>query len=253
MKIICQHENEKAGFVVVQTEPQIRTLYDIYGYTKLAFPYLIYAIVYMKEAHRHEEDGRFIYPGITKLGLSVYFANKSTRSFQNQVWLPPMTGIRRMDQYGAVCTNHNYDGRQYMQLKDLILDITSLWWGTTHSVCPEWKQVNYQEVLQTNWHFQSQVVPHYPSNSVFESCNSFSTKIGKVIEYLTEHINDSKIERAYHNCIGDLYFDMVKLRTQDSLRETFWNQSVPVSKLKKNSPLIDIPLLKTETKLSLVY
>lgn len=150
MKIVYEYENGSEGAVVVQSDPQTRTIWANGG-KMVNFPYLVQIITYDKVP-----GNKFSYGGIYKTGLVVLFANKPIQSLEDTVYICP-TEIPR---YGLVCTPHQYDNKTFDTLESLIFFVTGLWWQIEHyylyangdgQASSRWQRATTDEVLTMNW------------------------------------------------------------------------------------------------------
>jgi len=150
MKIIYENENSSMGMVVVQSDPQRRTVWANGGKT-VNFPYLVQIITYDKVA-----GGKFSYGGIYKTGLIVLFSNKPIESLEDDVYVCPT----ELGRHGLVCTPHQYDNKTFDTVESLILFVTGLWWQIEHyhlyasgdpTATSKWQRATTDEVLEIVW------------------------------------------------------------------------------------------------------
>lgn len=135
MKIIYEHESKHAGMVVLQTEPQTRTISTPYSFKRLHFPYVLHIIAYEKKLNKYH------YNGIFKLGLSVYFSQNPVDSLETEIRLPPIEAST-YGRYGLICTPHQYDCKEFDTRDELISFVSDLWWQIQHNPFPGWVHVS---------------------------------------------------------------------------------------------------------------
>lgn len=142
MKIIYEYGDSNYGLVVIEQEPQKRTVW-LDNPRQLNFPYVINIITYDKL-----KNGKFSYGGIYKTGLVVLLANQSIKSLDDMVYVCPTEAGRR----GLVCTPHEYDNKQFDTLNELLFFVTSMWWQIHHgNVVGDWRKETVDSVLKRNW------------------------------------------------------------------------------------------------------
>lgn len=144
MKIIYEYENTAYGLVVVQQEPQARTIWAS-SPRYLQFPYVINIITYDKVP-----GGKVSYGGIYKTGLVVLLANKSPKTLDDTVYICP-TEIGR---HGLVCTPHQHDNKTFDSLNELLFFVTAMWWQIHHgnfNELEDWRKETAKTILERKW------------------------------------------------------------------------------------------------------
>ena len=141
MKILYAHEDKNSGQVVIQFEPQARTIFRRYGSIRLNFPYVIHVINY-----RINSFGQYVYRGFYSSAFAVFFSNAPIKSLSDIVFVSPT------ERGAYVCTPHQYDDKAFESKEELIAFVSGLWWQMTHDVmCPHWSQFTPEEVLKQCW------------------------------------------------------------------------------------------------------
>lgn len=137
MKLRYHLDRKHDGLVVVEAEPQMRSLF-IYSQMKntmrVPLPYLIFTIRYTKNGKK------IVYPGIYGSGLHVFCRTEPLASVDDVVCLLPTDSNSR----GLVCTDHGSDNKQYKSITDLVNYVVTHWWGHMH-------QLEYQPFHPTAW------------------------------------------------------------------------------------------------------
>lgn len=127
MKIRLHQEDHEKGLIVIESEPQIRTIFltSSYKYTeRLAFPYVYHIIHYRKIGKK------YYYFGIYDRGLMVFMNKKPIRSINSKLCFCPL----EVERFGISCTNHDKDESAYNSISDLIGDIIGDWWQMEHLI-----------------------------------------------------------------------------------------------------------------------
>lgn len=127
MKIRLHKEDHGKGLIVLESEPQIRTIFitSSFKYTeRLAFPY-VYHIIHYRIIH-----GKYYYFGIYDRGLMVFMRNKPIRSINSKFCFCPL----EVERFGISCTIHEKDQSKYNSIFDLIHDVISDWWQMEHQI-----------------------------------------------------------------------------------------------------------------------
>lgn len=221
MKIIYEYENDYAGMAAVQIEPQTRTIGSHYGFRRLHFPYILKIISYEKF------DGKFIYNGIFKLGLSVYFSSKPAK-LKTKISVPPMM-TNSYGNYGLICTPHPLDASVFKTRDELILFASDLWWQIEHNPFTSWLRVQSpEEMLKV-------------SNDLSAVNGHFAATLEKVLEFVKTHSVDYKFSWnvSWPNGYPSSAQEFLISLTSNKFQKTFWNQP---SKL--NFELVDKPFEK---------
>lgn len=146
MKIIYEYENADYGIVVVEQEPQARTIWAN-SPRQLYFPYIINIITYDKVP-----GGKVSYGGIYKTGLIVLLANKSPKTLDDTVYICPTESGRK----GLVCTPHQYDNKTFDSLNELLFFVTAMWWQIHHGnfiELEDWKKKTVENILESQWDY----------------------------------------------------------------------------------------------------
>lgn len=87
------------------------------------FPYMYFVVKSTKK------DNGYQYGGLWAGGLSLFCSRTRIKSFEDPVYLLPMEKQRN----GAVCTDHNHDGKIFETNKELELFIIDSWWKLEHT------------------------------------------------------------------------------------------------------------------------
>lgn len=144
MKIIYEYEDAAYGIVIVEQDPQARTIWAN-SPRCLQFPYVINIITYDKVP-----GGKVSYGGIYKTGLVVLLTNKSPKTLDDTVYICPTESQRQ----GLVCTPHEHDNRTFDSLNELLFFVTSMWWQIHHGNFTEledWKKETAKTILKRKW------------------------------------------------------------------------------------------------------
>ena len=125
MKLKYIDENDSDGILILESEPQIRNLF-IQSQTKdsirVPFPYMQFVFRYTKRLNK------FVYHGYSGAALSILGSKKSLTSLKSKSFVIPT------DTTCIVCTDHDYDGKEYNTLFEMTQEIITLWWGTRHVI-----------------------------------------------------------------------------------------------------------------------
>lgn len=143
---------ESWGLVILQSEPQVRTITRLNHKdflqepVTLAFPHLIFTIRYFMLG------GKYVYPGFGSYGLHVHCRKGLLKKFDDDVCYLPTDYYRR----GMVCTDHSFDYSQYNSLQDLVKAVVGLWWNTVHTLeyCPGdvlWEEILAKDLEKAQW------------------------------------------------------------------------------------------------------
>lgn len=144
MKIIYEYENATYGIVVVEQEPQARTIWAN-SPRYLQFPYVINIITYDKVP-----GGKVSYGGIYKTGLIVLLTNTSPKTLDDTVYICPTEKSRK----GLVCTPHQHDNKTFDSLNELLFFVTAMWWQIHHGdffELVDWKKETAKTILEKKW------------------------------------------------------------------------------------------------------
>lgn len=171
MKIIYEYGDSSYGLVVIEQEPQKRTVW-LGSPRQLNFPYVINIITYDKLS-----NGKVCYGGIYKTGLIVLLANQSIKSLDDMVYVCPTEAGR----HGLVCTPHEYDNKQFDTLNELLFFVTSLWWQIHHGdVVGDWRKETTESVLKKDWGrsltLREAIEADYPGTVGYGRCKTDSRK-----------------------------------------------------------------------------
>lgn len=133
------------GFVVVQHEPQARTLWFAHRPVRVNFPYLIQFISYKKLGND------FVWNGIYDGGLAAYFSSKPISSVQDKISVS-YASHHPFEKNGFLCSDHVLDGSQFSSINDLVLFVHDLFLrtmipGDNHN----WRNKTEEEILKGNW------------------------------------------------------------------------------------------------------
>lgn len=149
MKLRYHIDREKDGLVILESEPQVRTIFvvsQLRNNIRVPFPHIIFTIRYEKL------DDKFVYPGIYRSGLCVYGKLKPLNKLSDEVIYLPTDYIRK----GLVCTNHSYDSKKFDSLKELVNFVVALWWSMSHMVEYQpfkklWNESDLKDLKSANW------------------------------------------------------------------------------------------------------
>jgi hypothetical protein len=138
MKLRYHLDRKHDGLVLLEAEPQVRSLF-IYSQTKntmrVPLPYILFTVRYTKNGKKVR------YPGIYGSGLHVFCRIEPLTSVEDKVCLLPTDHNSR----GLVCTDHGSDNKQYNSVQELVNYVVTHWWGHMH-------QLEYQPFGATAWH-----------------------------------------------------------------------------------------------------
>lgn len=124
MKLKCHNDCTVGGFLILESEPQVRTLFvssELRSTLRVKLPHILFIIRYQKY------NNKFIYPGLYGNGLNIACSFKSIQNLTDEVYYLPTD-------YSPVCTNHAYDNKIFDTTYELANFVISLWWGTVHSL-----------------------------------------------------------------------------------------------------------------------
>ena len=145
MKLKFESEDEYKGMIILEAEPQYRSVFihsmqqDEYGdfpgdpiSIRLPFPYIEYVIQYEKiHAGYNGSKVYYKYKGVYGNGLRIFGKLTTLKHTSEEVFLFSIEN----DNYGTSCTEHSYDNKLYPSVTDLVNEVISLWWGHTHHHC----------------------------------------------------------------------------------------------------------------------
>lgn len=121
MKIRLNYVAKDRGMLILEFEPQFRTMFFVNGnksIKRVPFPYFIVVLSY------EIVNGKICYFGLKGGGLRIYFNNKPLKSFEDAVW------FSLTESYGIVCTDHSFDNYVCDNIFELKNTILNLWFGT---------------------------------------------------------------------------------------------------------------------------
>lgn len=124
MKLKCHNDCTVDGLLILESEPQVRTLFissELRSTIRVHLPHILFIVRY------HKYNNKFIYPGLYGNGLNIACNFKSIQNLTDEVYYLPTD-------YGPVCTNHYYDRKAFYTTYELANFVISLWWGTVHSL-----------------------------------------------------------------------------------------------------------------------
>lgn len=194
----------KGGFLLLESDPQMRTIYESDPYygnfsVRVPYPHLLFGIKYFVD-----KNGKYVYLGQPMGSLTCFFANNSIKSLKDEVYY----GITDMHNFGIVCTDHTYDGKTFRDLKSLVNFVINEYWSCVHRVPQEWKSIDIKDVSNTNW------ADVY--NSMYDGYGNYYTNLfsKKTLEYhLQIHM------QTYSGiCEWDLQDAKLTSKTMESLK-----------------------------------
>jgi len=145
VKVRYRQESKDRGLMVLESPPQIRTIFTYEGVVSLSFPFLIHAITY------GIKGGQYTYYGVYDKGLCVFLANEPLETMDSMLCYSPTD----MERSGLVCTNHGYDRRPYNTAVELVTTVLMVWWGMTHQIPSDlfkiWKQLTPKTACKYDW------------------------------------------------------------------------------------------------------
>lgn len=140
MKIRLHLDRANDGLVILESEPQLRSLF-VYSQTRnimrVPLPHILFTVRYVKLS-----TGWFAYPGIYGSGLSVYGNLKPLSTVSDKVFYLPTDYVNYK---GLVCTDHKSDNKQFKSVKELVDCVVTHWWSHLH-------HIDYQPFGATAWH-----------------------------------------------------------------------------------------------------
>ena len=151
MKIRYHLDRKDDGLLILETEPQVRTMF-VYSQNKqtmrVPLPYLIFVVRYIKT-----KKG-FKYPGIAGSGLFVYGKFTPLDKISDGVVYLPTDKNR----HGQVCTRHSSDNKIYKTINDLVNEVLTLWFSHVHYLEYDpflssggWSKASLQNLSTGNW------------------------------------------------------------------------------------------------------
>lgn len=145
MKLKYHLDLENEGLVILESEPQMRSLITYSACrnsTRIALPYLQFAIRYCKI------KGKFHYPGVYGSGLRVTGSFAPLSSDKMAVFFLPVGDVSG----GRVCTPHEVDMKGFNSLNELVNSVVSMWFGVTHQICcREWASTKLEDLNKLTW------------------------------------------------------------------------------------------------------
>jgi len=145
-KVRFRQETKARGQMVLETPPQMRTIFPGHGKpVSVPFPYLIHIINY-------GIDGKnYTYYGVYDKGLCVFLATEPLASLDTLLCYSPTD----MERSGLVCTNHAYDRRSYLSARELANDVLGVWSGMIHNIrhddLEKWKKLTVANTCKYSW------------------------------------------------------------------------------------------------------
>lgn len=149
MKIRYHLDRKTDGLVILESEPQVRTMF-IYSQNKntlrVPLPYIIFVVRYLKD-----KKG-FKYPGIYGSGLFVYGKFTPLKEVSDGVVYLPTDKERN----GMVCTDHNADNKIYKTVNELVNEVVTLWFSHTHNLEYDpflngWSNASLENISKGTW------------------------------------------------------------------------------------------------------
>ena len=196
----------KGGFLLLESDaPQMRTIYESDPYyggnpsVRVAYPHLLFGIKYFVD-----KNGKYVYLGQPMGSLTCFFASSSIKSLKDEVYC----GITDMHNHGVVCTDHDYDGKTFHNLKSLVNFVINEYWSCVHSVPEKWKSIDIKDVSNTNW---AEVY-----NSIFKHADNYYTDLysKKTLEYYLQ----ANIKIYTNSTEWDLKDAKLTSKTMESLK-----------------------------------
>lgn len=138
MKLRYHLDRKHDGLVVLEAEPQMRSLFiysQMRSTMRVPLPYVLFTIRYAKNGKK------VVYPGIYGSGLHVFGRVERLSSVEDKVILLPTDSHSK----GLVCTDHGSDNKQFKSITELANYVVTHWWGHMH-------QQEYQPFGKTAWH-----------------------------------------------------------------------------------------------------
>lgn len=141
MKLRYHLDRKQDGLIVLESEPQVRSLFinsQVRNMIRVPLPHMIFIVRYEKKP-----NGMFSYPGIYGSGLHIYGKSTSLSDFSDDVFLLPTDSQEFYN--GMICTNHSSDNKEFDSITKLVNHVITLWWGHSHTI-------GYQPFGNTPWH-----------------------------------------------------------------------------------------------------
>lgn len=182
MKLRYHIDRANDGFLILETEPQVRNLFVRSENTivnRLCLPYIYFAVRYIKlyipedqkacntlHSELSDEDcirrgitvpkGKpqhtFIRPGVFGNGLHVFCSLNSLSSFDDPIFNLPTDYYNE----GSVCTNHSNDYSSHKSIESLVASTITDWWSHDHVIeynpfSRSWKKVDLNQLAEGKW------------------------------------------------------------------------------------------------------
>lgn len=152
MKMRYHLDRKQDGLVVLEAEPQLRSIF-VYSQNRntmrVPLPYILFIVRYVKLS-----SGNFSYPGIYGSGLSVYGKLKPLADMSdNVVYLPTDYESNK----GLVCTEHSSDNKQFGKVTELVNFVVTHWWGHLHRIdyqpfgATAWQEAKMDQIKKGKW------------------------------------------------------------------------------------------------------
>lgn len=186
LRVLHHREEFQSGIVVLQSEPQMRTISVDEGHDTVKrtfpFPYLIFTIRYTIS----RTNGKYIYHGNDGLGLYVYCRKEPMKSFDSVVLYIPTD----YDTCGYVCTDHDYDDSEYDSVKELVEEVVGLWWSMIHEIHYHpgrmWGEIQFDKLDEADWRSAGKFF------DMINSCSGFIKAGNEMVSLPLSALGDKK-------------------------------------------------------------
>lgn len=153
MKMKYHLDRNQDGIVVLESEPQIRSLF-VYSQNRnmirVPLPYILFTVRYVKLS-----NGGFSYPGVYGSGLHVYANLKPLEDFSEEVFYLPTDSENGSNYRGLVCTDHGSDNMRFNTVEELVNYVVTLWWGHMHHLeykpFDVWTEATLDQIPTGKW------------------------------------------------------------------------------------------------------
>ena len=169
MKLIYEKETRNSGRIILESEPQYRSIFvrsNNFSTIRLPFPYIYFTFKYHKSYNGVKTF--YEYPGYYGRGLRICSRLTPIKSFEeDRVFLLPIENGND----GYTCTDHQYDGKNYPSVTEMVNEILSVWWGHQHVSyysgisLKEWSLFKLEELHNLNFYANTKLLESYNDSS----------------------------------------------------------------------------------------
>lgn len=162
MQLRLHHQTQFSGLLLYEVDPQVRTLLtasQINPGCRVAFPYTLFLVRYLKLFDCHKQCIKVLYPGVFGGGLHVFCRNSPLTTLNEPFYTLPS------DVNAWVCTNHSLDNTEYDTPRELAKTVISSWYGMEHpgisypsginadnKSTKIWGNISLEDICKVSWY-----------------------------------------------------------------------------------------------------